>query len=162
MSDAPQPSSTPPPPPPPPPPPGSIAPPPPVAYGYAPVPAESFAGLPLTSRGKRFGGWLLDGLLVVVTLVIGWLIWSIIIWERGQSPAKSILGMRVMHLETGRPAGRGQMALRELVGKVLLGFVPLYTLVSAVLVLSDTRRQGLWDKIANTVVVDDPDNLFKV
>jgi uncharacterized RDD family membrane protein YckC len=70
--------------------------------------------------------------------------------------------MRVMHLDTGRPAGRGQMALRELVGKVLLGFVPFYTLISAVFVLSDARRQGLWDKIANTVVVDDPNNVFKV
>jgi uncharacterized RDD family membrane protein YckC len=70
--------------------------------------------------------------------------------------------MRVMHLDTGRPAGRGQMALRELVGKVLLGFVPFYTLVSAIFVLVDPRRQGLWDKIANTVVVDDPNNIFKV
>ena len=118
--------------------------------------------MPLTSKGKRFGGWLLDGLLVLVTLVIGWLIWSIVIWERGQSPAKSILGMRVMRLDTGRPAGRGQMALRELVGKVLLGFVPAYTLVSAIFVLVDPRRQGLWDKIASTVVVDDPNNVFNV
>lgn len=123
---------------------------------------DSFAGLPLSSKGKRFGGWLLEGLLVLVTLIIGWLIWSIIIWERGQTPAKSILGMRVMYLPTGRPAGRGQMALRELVGKVLLSAIPAYGLVSAIFVLVDGRRQGLWDKVASTVVVDDPNNVFNV
>ena len=86
----------------------------PTPYGAAlPLPP----GIMLTSKGKRFGAALLEGLLAVVTLVIGWIIWSVIIWERGQTPAKSILGMRVVRLTTGRAANRAEMAMRELVGK---------------------------------------------
>ena len=36
----------------------------------------SFAGMPLSSAGKRFGAYLLEGMLLVVTLGIGWLVWS--------------------------------------------------------------------------------------
>lgn len=111
---------------------------------------------PLTSKGKRFGAYLLEILLVVVTLFIGWLVWSIVVWNRGQTPAKSILKMRVVKADTGQVADIGTMAVRELVGKVLLGLVPLYGLISAVFVLTDQRSQGLWDKIAGTVVVEDP------
>jgi uncharacterized RDD family membrane protein YckC len=116
--------------------------------------------LQLTSKGKRFGAYLLDGLLMVVTLFIGWLIWSIIIWDKGQTPGKSLLKMRIVSVDEYRVFRRGDMALRELVGKFLLGFIPLYSLVSAVFVLTDERSQGLWDKLAKSVVVDDPNNVF--
>jgi uncharacterized RDD family membrane protein YckC len=101
---------------------------------------------------------LLDVLLFIVTLGIGWLIWSLIIWSRGQTPAKQILHMRVLNLETGRGAAWGTMALREIVGRWLLGLVPLYTLISCIVLLVDERSQALWDKIATTVVVEDPDD----
>jgi len=116
----------------------------------------------LASKGKRFGGLLLDGLLIVVTLVIGYVIWSMVLWSKGQSPAKSILKMRVVSVDRYRPFGFGDMALRSLVGKLLLGMVPLYTLISAIFVLADDRNQALWDKIAKSVVVDDPDNMFNL
>jgi uncharacterized RDD family membrane protein YckC len=118
--------------------------------------------LPLTSKGKRFGAWLLELVLVIVTLGIGWVIWSIIIWGKGQTPAKSVLGMRVIKDTTMRPANRGDMALRELVGKMVLGFVPLYGIISAFFVLLTDDATGLWDKIAHTHVVDDPNNLFQL
>ncbi len=41
----------------------------------------------------------LDTLLLIVTLGVGWLIWSIVVWGRGQSPGKQILGMRVLRTE---------------------------------------------------------------
>lgn len=112
----------------------------------------------LSSAGKRFGAYLLDLVLVFATLFLGWLIWSLVIWSKGQSPAKAILGMRCISTETGRAATWGTMALRELVGKGLLGSVSfgVTTIVSAFLILGDSR-QGIWDKIATTVVVDDPD-----
>jgi uncharacterized RDD family membrane protein YckC len=114
----------------------------------------------LSSKGKRLGAALLDGLLVVVTLVIGWLIWWIILWSKGQSPAKSILKMRVYKLDAGRAANTGEMALRELVGKWLLNIVPFYGIVAAAFVLFDPQSQALWDKIAGTVVIEDPDGRF--
>jgi uncharacterized RDD family membrane protein YckC len=115
---------------------------------------------PVSSAGKRFGAYLLDGLLIIVTLLIGWLIWSLVLWSKGQSPAKSILGMRCVRTDTGQAATWGTMALRELVGKGILGYVTIgiTTLVSAIMILADSERhEGLWDKIASTVVVDDPE-----
>jgi uncharacterized RDD family membrane protein YckC len=115
------------------------------------------AGFELSSKLKRFGQALLEVLLVIVTLGIGWLIWSLIVWSRGQTPAKQVLGMRVVDTDTLRAATWGTMALREIVGRWLLGFVPLYTLISCIVLLVDGRSQALWDKIASTVVVNDPD-----
>ncbi|MEO7556804.1 MAG: RDD family protein [Acidimicrobiales bacterium] len=126
-------------------------------YGYGYGAAEPYT---LTSNGKRFGAYLLEAVLVVVTLFIGWIIWSIILWSKGQTPAKSILKMRVIKLDTGRAADGGVMALRELVGKVLLGLIPFYGIVSGIVILTDDQHQGLWDKLAGTVVIDDPDERF--
>jgi uncharacterized RDD family membrane protein YckC len=112
----------------------------------------------VSSAGRRFGGYLLDTLLLFVTAFIGWLIWSLIIWGRGQTPAKQILGMRVVHLQTMTHATWGRMALREIVGKGLIGIVVWATVLGIVLwfwLLWDAQRQELWDKIANTIVVDD-------
>jgi uncharacterized RDD family membrane protein YckC len=129
--------------------------------GYSGYPAMApGAPAPVSSAGRRFGAWLLDGLLVIVTLFIGWFIWSMVLWSRGQSPAKSLLGMRCIEVNTGRAATWGTMALRELVGKIVLGNITfgITTLVSGIMILTDDQRhEGIWDKIASTVVVDDPD-----
>jgi uncharacterized RDD family membrane protein YckC len=52
------------------------------------------------------------------------------------------------------------MAMRELVGKLLLSFIPLYGLIDDLFVLIDDRSQALHDKIAGTLVIDDPDDRF--
>jgi uncharacterized RDD family membrane protein YckC len=129
-----------------------------------PSPAMNYGvpALQVSSKGKRFGALLLDGLLMLVTLFIGWIIWNIVLWGKGQSPAKKLLKMRVVMKDEHRHATRGDMALREIVGKWLLGFVPLYTLVSGIVLLVDDGAQAVWDKIAKTVVVDDPDNHFRL
>lgn len=113
---------------------------------------------PLSSAGKRFGANLLDGVLMLFTLFIGWVIWSLVIWSKGQSPGKALLGMRCVRTDTGRCATWGEMALRELVGKAILGAITsgITTIISGFMILG-ASRQGIWDKIANTVVVDDPD-----
>jgi uncharacterized RDD family membrane protein YckC len=117
-------------------------------------------GFTLSSGGKRFGAYLLNGLLFVVTLGIGWIIWAIILWGHGQTPAMQLLHMRIYDLNTGRGASWGPMALRNLVGFHLLGNITcgITTLVGGIMILSDVRRQAIWDKIANTVVLEDPYN----
>ena len=124
-------------------------------YGYA-----AQQPYQLTSKGKRFGAFLLEVVLVIVTLFIGWLIWWVLLWKKGQTPSKSILKMRVLKADTGRCATTGEMAMRELVGKWLLGFIPLWGLVDPAFVLFDERYQALHDKIAGTIVVEDPDDRF--
>ena len=117
-------------------------------------------GLDDAAAPSGFGAFLLNALLLVVTLGIGWAIWSIILWGHGQTPGMQLLRMRIVDLNTGRGASWGPMVLRNLVGYWLLGNVTcgITTLIGGVMILSDERRQAIWDKIANTVVVEDPYN----
>ena len=61
----------------------------------------------------RLGALVLDAVLMGLTLGIGWLIWSFIVWGNGQTPAKQILKIRVYNSETGAVVSWGHMALRE-------------------------------------------------
>jgi uncharacterized RDD family membrane protein YckC len=157
----------------PPPPP---APPPTGAYGYgqpAPgsVPPGMYQdpnsglvlpqGVQLAPVGRRIGAYFLGILLAIVTLVIGYVIWGLVIWGKGQTPALSVLGMRVWHPESGRPAKFGRMALREIVGRFVEGIVGILTqLLSFVLFLATKEHKAVHDYIASTVVVYDPDKIL--
>ena len=114
-------------------------------------------GVVVSSPGRRFGAYLLDFVLVIVTLVIGYLIWTLAFtWGRGQTPAKSLLKMRVVNVADGRAATWGKMALRDFLLKgILFGLIGIVWLIAAAFVFSDTR-QALWDRMVGTVVVDDP------
>ncbi len=61
----------------------------------------------------RLGALALDVALCIVTFNIGWIIWSLIVWGDGQTPAKKILKIRVRNYETGAVATWGHMAVRE-------------------------------------------------
>jgi uncharacterized RDD family membrane protein YckC len=122
-------------------------------------------GIALSSAGRRFGGYLLDGLLIICTLVIGWIIWTLVVWAQGQTPAKQLLGMRVVRLDTRMCAGWGRMFLRDFVGKLAVLFVSsllpfIGTIVAYCWLLWDKDKQELWDKLAGTVVVNDPDKVM--
>ena len=109
-----------------PPPPGyQPAPPIPPQYGYgqmapATVPPGMFYdpasalvlpnGTQLASVGRRIGAYFLAIPLFVVTLGIGYLIWGLILWGRGTSPALSVLGMKVWRPEEKKLASWGFMA----------------------------------------------------
>ncbi len=118
----------------------------------------------LSSRGKRLGGIFLEFLLLTVTLGIGWLLWSLYVYSRGQTPAKQLLKMRVVRVDQGEAADIWWMVLRELVLKMipslfLLGL--LWVAVSGLSILTNDRLQALWDKMLKTVVIDDPGDLYK-
>lgn len=119
----------------------------------------------LASKGRRFGAYLLEIPLMIVTLVIGYLIWMLIVWARGQTPAKQLLKMRVVRLEERKAAHWGWMALRNFVLAALIGIslyliFPglsiLWLLANAITLLASSRNQALWDMMVKTVVVHDP------
>lgn len=115
------------------------------------------ASVHLASPGKRFGGYLLEGVLLVFTLGIGWLIWALIVFARGQTPAKHLLGMKVVRLRTGQRATWGTMFLREVIAKWIIGVLSLFTLgIVNFWLVWDKNNQELWDKVVGTVVVNDP------
>lgn len=109
----------------------------------------------LSSPGRRLGGYLLEGLLAIVTLGIGYIIWMLVVFARGQTPGKQALGMHVVRLGTGRPAGFGTMFVRELIAKPVIGVLSFVTLgIVSFWLLWDANNQELWDKVMGTIVVD--------
>ena len=61
----------------------------------------------LASVGRRIGGYFLDLLLFVVTLGIGYLVWALIVWKDGLTPAKQLLDMRCYRPADYRAANWG-------------------------------------------------------
>ena len=112
------------------------------------------SGVVPCGNGVRFGALLLDSLLFVVTCGIGWLIWSIILWQQSTSPAKKMLNLKIVDINTGAPASMVQMLLREGLGKIVLSAITgIVGIVSAILILVVPSRQGVWDHISKTTVV---------
>lgn len=115
-------------------------------------------GITIASPARRLGGYMLEPLLIVLTLVIGWFIWALVIFDQGQTPAKQLLGMRVVNLGTGTAAGFGRMLLREIVAKPVIGILGAIAVVGILAnfwLVWDKDTQELWDKIVDTVVVND-------
>ena len=78
-----------------------------------PIVNASEMNLRYASFQHRLGAIVLDATLMVITLGIGWLIWSFIVWGEGQTPAKKILKLRTINFTNGRPATWGHMGIRE-------------------------------------------------
>lgn len=69
---------------------------------------------PKASIKHRLGGYFLDLALAILTLGVGWIIWSLFAWRNGQTPAKQILKMRVVAEENRTNATWKHMAIRQL------------------------------------------------
>ena len=118
-------------------------------------------GVANASPLRRLGAYVLDALLPLPTLFIGYLIWWLITLQWGQTPGKQLVGIRAMTVE-GADLGWGPTFVREFLIKAILfalilgpmtgGIVYVLDLIWA---LWDTDRQTLHDKIMSTVVVDD-------
>jgi uncharacterized RDD family membrane protein YckC len=152
------------------------APPVPPGYGYGQpggqaVPAGMYfdqqsglmlpAGTVLASSGRRIGAFFLAIPLAIVTLGIGYVIWGLIAWGNGQTPALQVLGMRCYRPETNRIAGFWWMALRNIVGRIVDGILSIITeLISFIFMLNRPDRRTLHDLVAGTVVLHDPNKVL--
>lgn len=97
---------------------------------YPPFPAPDSShsqGFRYASFQHRLGAYALDCALAVLTLGIGWMIWALVVWGEGQTPAKKILKLRTLNATNGRPASWGHMALREFLVPLTVGFASLAT-----------------------------------
>ena len=127
-------------------------------------------GPELASQGRRLAGAVLDGAIFTLTLGLGWIIWYLVAARGGQSPAKRLLGMRVIR-EDGTVAGLGWMIIRDLAVRVIafgavnavlvsvlgaesgVAIYGLALIIAALWCVWDANRQCLWDKIVRTRVV---------
>ena len=140
--------------------------PPPQAYagGYAPSPYATGpsglslpAGTELAGVGRRIGAYFLAILLSIVTLGIGYVIWGLVLWPKGTSPAFRLLGLRCWVPDNAAPASFGRMALRNVLGTIVQGLLGGITaLVSLVLFLARDDHKSLMDLVGGTVVISDP------
>ena len=64
------------------------------------------------SPTRRFTAWVLEIVLISGTAYIGWFIWSLITWGKGQTPAQNLLRIISIDEATGTPAKRSQMFIR--------------------------------------------------
>ena len=121
------------------------------------------AGVTVASPWLRLGATILEPLLGFVTLGIGWIIWALMIVGRGQTPAKSLLGLRVISTATLRPVGFAWMFwVRYVVAGFLAQIAIMLTLgVLLFMPFWDRRNQNLWDKISSTYVVLDPGDAWR-
>ena len=117
---------------------------------------------PAASLAVRVKTLALTGALMVGTLVVGWIVWSVLEWRRGRTASYRLTGLRVVR-SNGDPIGLGRSVLRNAVCCTLL-LVP--TLVACAFVacafvmgasppndLLRKPRRAPWDILTNTMVV---------
>lgn len=114
-------------------------------------------GVVITSKMRRFVCALLEGVLSILTLGIGYFVWQFFVYSKGQIPGKQLMGMRVISLNDGKALTFWTMILREWVIKGVIGGVTFG--LGYLWILFDPKNQSLYDKILNTIVVDDPQGL---
>ena len=113
-------------------------------------------GVQLASRGRLAAAFCLAIALFAVTLGVGYIIWGVVSWGQGRTPAQRLLRLRCWRPETRRVAGREEMAVRQVLGLAFAGQL----LIGVWLVLFTRAHMSLGDFLAGTVVVYDPDGVL--
>lgn len=109
--------------------------------------------------GARFGAYLLNLLLMVVTLGIGWLVWAMVTWSTDSAnPGQKLLGLTIVKKDTGVRLTWGDMFVRNfLLSGVVMGFLSTITVTIVVWVnlfkVFGSEKQSLVDSMAGSVVV---------
>lgn len=67
----------------------------------------------LATPQHRLAAIAVDAGLYIATLGIGWAIWSLIMWAKGQTPGKQLLKIRVYGEVKNQPANWGHMLVRQ-------------------------------------------------
>ena len=112
-----------------------------------------------STPGARLGAFLMDILLSVVTLGVGWLIWSLIVWGKGTTPGHQVLKQKIVDEKTGETFNWGRMALRELVFKgLVIGVGSIFTfgilwVVDSLFVVREDRKT-IHDMVSRSIVVN--------
>lgn len=118
-------------------------------------------GVQLASVGRRIGAYFLAIPLFIITLGIGYIIWGLVLWSSGTTPALKVLKMKCWRVDTGEVPGWGRMALRDFVGRIVDGILGAITqLISFIMFLATQKRQALHDTIASTTVLYDPNKVL--
>jgi hypothetical protein len=117
------------------------------------------------STGRRIGALGLTLLLLVVTLVVGWLVWSVFEWRQSRTPSYRVLGLRVVRQDDGQRIGVWRSLLRSGICCTVL-VVPTAVVSGVILLcfafgasppdgLFRQPRRVPWDVLTATTVLDE-------
>ena len=119
---------------------------------------------PAASFGRRIEAFGLTLLLIVVTLVVGWLVWSIIEWRHGRTASYRLSGLRVVRRD-GTPVRLGRSVLRNgvLCTLLVVPTVAACVIAGITFALGTSPPDGLfrepraapWDRLTDTTVIDE-------
>jgi hypothetical protein len=119
---------------------------------------------PAANLGKRLEALILTALLLVVTLAIGWLIWSVFEWRNGQTPSYRLLGLRIVRLSDERPIRVGRSLARASICCLLvIPTLAVCCFIGISFTLGASPPDGLlrrprvapWDYLTATTVIDE-------
>jgi uncharacterized RDD family membrane protein YckC len=121
---------------------------------YAPffIVAIAMGGFGNLESGEVNGTAIGGGLLASLVGLIAW-IWITIrnVVRNGQTIAKKLMSIKVVRRD-GSPVSLGRIFWLRNVVNILLGIIPLYGLIDALLIFGE-ERQCVHDKLADTIVV---------
>lgn len=114
------------------------------------------------STGIRLHALALTVGLIIVTLGVGWLIWSLVEWRRSSTPSYRLTGLRLVRQSDGTSAGPVRVFFREVCCLVLI--VPTIVACCALGItyvmgasppddLVSASRHAPWDVLSGTEVV---------
>lgn len=112
----------------------------------------------LAAPETRIYAFLADLAIGFVTLGIGWLIWSAILWSEGTTPGHKLLHQTIVDEKTLQPLTWDRMAVRELLFKGFLGGIlssftyGLFYLADGLFIFRDDRK-AIHDHMARTLVI---------
>jgi hypothetical protein len=108
---------------------------------------------------RRLASNLLEILLLVLTVIVGWHIWLTFTARNSQSPAKKLLDVYVIYLPTEQAASGWRTWSREVLKQAFAGWLlPAISIVTICLSFKTTRQASL-DRGLKTVVVYAPHGL---
>jgi hypothetical protein len=113
---------------------------------------------------KRTEALALTPLLFVVTLGVGWLVWSVLEWRDGRTPSYRLLGLRVVRVSDERPIRFARsLARSSLCGLLVIPTVAVCCVIGISFVfgasapdnLFNQPRAAPWDHFTSTKVIDE-------
>ena len=119
---------------------------------------------PAATLGKRMEALALTPLLIIVTLGVGWLVWSVLEWSGGRTPSYRLLGLRVVRVSDERPIRLARSLARSSICALLV--IPTVTICCVIGIcfvlgaslpddLFHHPRTAPWDYLTATKVTDE-------
>jgi hypothetical protein len=120
---------------------------------------------PDATSGARIRAFFLTCLLFIVTLGIGWTVWSVLEWRHGRTASYRLTGLRVVRRRDGKPVGLARSLLRNGIccTLLLIPTVVVCLMIGIAFVMGASPPNDLltkprstpWDMLTGTKVLDE-------